>query len=86
MKIFIKTQVFKSQIIPKYFFTEKEVKRLVDICKDTPGLCTNGKCVNTDDGGYICECNKGFMNVAVVGGYRCQGRFVNVMVIRTFFL
>ena len=59
-------------------FTEKEIKRLVDICKDTPGLCTNGKCVNTDDGGYICECNEGFMNVAVEGGYRCQGRsFLN---------
>ena len=49
---------------------------LKDVCEEIQGLCTNGKCVSSDDGGYICECNEGFMNVAVEGGYRCQGRSI----------
>ena len=53
---------------------------LKDVCEEIQGLCTNGKCVSSDDGGYICECNEGFMNVAVEGGYRCQGRFLKATV------
>ena len=53
------------------------IEETKDICAEGEGyLCQHGKCVNTDDGGYICECNEGFMNVAVEGGYRCQGRSI----------
>ena len=57
------------------------IEKTKDICAEGEGfLCQYGKCVNTDDGGYICECNEGFVNVAVEGGYRCQGKcFLNCL-------
>ncbi len=31
----------------------------VNECEERPGLCGNGRCLNTQ-GGYQCECERGF--------------------------
>jgi fibulin 1/2 len=33
-----------------------------DECANTPGLCANGKCINTD-GSYYCDCLEGYRNI-----------------------
>lgn len=56
------------------FLTIYAISRTLDIdeCNTIPGLCKNGRCINTL-GSYRCMCNKGYRPDH--SGTRCVGKF-----------